>query len=378
MRSPLDTYCAQGWAHCGRHWLLLLMVFAVSGSVLAQPAPCAGAGVFAEAEILFGDYHTESVALGDLDGDGDLDAFVVYELASLTRIFFNQGGQQGQQAGTLLDSGQQLSTCNIPRVSLGDLDGDGDLDAFISCGEDDPHRVHINQGGMQGGVEGFFSYGGEQDLGNFQGRGNALGDVDGDGDLDAWVANYNQPNTVWTNNGGGTFTDSGQTLGNSNSYSSSVALGDLDGDGDLDYHGKDNIAVDKFGKPLPMFGRYGETRAQLNELAAPPVWWPGTQVLPARDVETHVLARAGARPWDRDADDLRVLFFVAEGRGEIIDDEREVGGYPRMIETRAPFVEADWDLDTMEPRSGRYPGQTGEIAEHLSDRDKMMRQGARP
>lgn len=152
----------------------------------------------------------------------------------------------------------------------------------------------------------------------------------------------------------------------------------LGGDGDLDYHGKDNIAVDKFGKPLPMFGRYGETRAQLNELAAPPVWWPGTQVLPARDVETHVLARAGARPWDRDADDLRVLFFVAEGRGEIIDDEREVGGYPRMIETRAPFVEADWDLDTMEPRSGRYPGQTGEIAEHLSDRDKMMRQGARP
>ncbi|WP_394442662.1 polysaccharide lyase family 1 protein (plasmid) [Sphingobium naphthae] len=152
----------------------------------------------------------------------------------------------------------------------------------------------------------------------------------------------------------------------------------LGGDGDLDYYGKDNIAVDKFGKPLPMFGRYGETRARLNELAAPPVWWPGTQVLPARDVETHVLARAGARPWDRDADDLRVLFFVAEGRGEIIDDEREVGGYPKMAETRAAFVEADWDLDTMEPRSGRYPGQKGEIAEHLSDRDKMMRQGERP
>lgn len=149
----------------------------------------------------------------------------------------------------------------------------------------------------------------------------------------------------------------------------------LGGDGDLDYHGKDNIAVDKFGQPLPMFGRYGETRAKLNELSAPPVWWPGTQVLPARDVETHVLARAGARPWDRDADDLRVLFFVAEGRGEIIDDERQVGGYPKMAQTRAPFVEADWNLDTMEPKSGRYPGQKADIAEHLSDRDKIMRQG---
>lgn len=149
----------------------------------------------------------------------------------------------------------------------------------------------------------------------------------------------------------------------------------LGGDGDLDYHGKDNIAVDRFGVALPMFGRYGETRAKLNDLPAPPVWWPGTQVLPARDVETHVLGHAGARPWDRDADDLRVLFFVAEGRGEIIDDEKQVGGYPKMAQTRAPFVEADWNLDTMEPKSGRYPGQKAEIAEHLSDRDKMMRQG---
>ena len=32
----------------------------------------------------------------------------------------------------------------------------------------------------------------------------------------------------------------------------------LGGDGDLRFHGRDNIAVDKFGKPLPMFGRYGE------------------------------------------------------------------------------------------------------------------------
>ncbi|PBN44091.1 pectate lyase [Sphingobium sp. D43FB] len=149
----------------------------------------------------------------------------------------------------------------------------------------------------------------------------------------------------------------------------------LGGDGDLDYHGKDNLAVDRFGVALPMFGRYGETRAKLNEVATPPIWWPGTQVLSVRDVETHVLDQAGARPWDRDADDLRVLFFVAEGRGTIIDDEREVGGYPKMAQTRAPFVEADWNLDTMEPKSGRYPGQTEDVAEHLSDRDKMMRQG---
>jgi hypothetical protein len=148
----------------------------------------------------------------------------------------------------------------------------------------------------------------------------------------------------------------------------------LGGDGDLRYYGRDNIAVDKHGEKLPMFGRYGETRAKLVELDRPEISPPGAAALPARDVETHVLANVGARPWDRDADDIRVLFFVAEGRGEIIDDEKAVGGYPRQEMTRAPFREADWDLATMEPRSGVYPGQKGPIQEHLSPRDQAMRQ----
>lgn len=148
----------------------------------------------------------------------------------------------------------------------------------------------------------------------------------------------------------------------------------LGGDGDLRYHGRDNIAVDKFGEPLPMFGRYGETRAKLIEAKKPIIWPKGISVLPARDVETHVLANVGARPWDRDADDIRVLFFVAEGRGAIIDDESEVSAYPKPKETRAEFVEADWDLATMEPKSGLYPGQKLPLQETMSARDRAMRQ----
>lgn len=148
----------------------------------------------------------------------------------------------------------------------------------------------------------------------------------------------------------------------------------LGGDGDLRYHGRDNIAVDKFGRPLPMFGRYGETQAKLIEVKKPVVWPAGIGVLPARDLETHVLANAGARPWDRDADDIRVMFFVAEGRGEIIDDESEVSAYPAPKETRAPFVEADWDMATMEPKSGLYPGQKAPLQETMSARDQAMRQ----
>lgn len=148
----------------------------------------------------------------------------------------------------------------------------------------------------------------------------------------------------------------------------------LGGDGDLRYHARDNVAVDKYGEPLPMFGRYGDTKAKLIEVTKPVVWVPGLPVLASKDVETHVLANAGARPWDRDADDIRVFFFVAEGRGGVIDDEKDVSAYPAFKPTRAPFVEADWNLDTMEPKSGRYPGQTRDVPqEHLSARDAAMR-----
>lgn len=158
---------------------------------------------------------------------------------------------------------------------------------------------------------------------------------------------------------------------------SDIAFLTIGGVGDLRYYGRGNVAVDRQGRPLPMFGRYTTSPARIIEIQRPDVWPAGLDVLPADQVETHVLRNAGARPWDRDAHDVRVIFDVAEGRGEIIDNETEVGGYPHDSATHAPFVEAEWNLDTMEPRSGRYPGQHDEPQQPTTARDREMRQERR-
>ena len=124
----------------------------------------------------------------------------------------------------------------------------------------------------------------------------------------------------------------------------------IGGQGDLDYHGRDNLLVDRWGQPLPELGSYGQTGAKIIRHDQPLDWPTGIVAMPALQVETHVLTHAGARPWDRDGDDVRVLADVAEGRGEIIDHENETGGYPKHAMTTRGFDPLLWDLVTMRPK----------------------------
>ncbi|MFA4892547.1 polysaccharide lyase family 1 protein [Brevundimonas sp.] len=124
----------------------------------------------------------------------------------------------------------------------------------------------------------------------------------------------------------------------------------IGGAGDVEYYGRDNIAVDQVGDPIRMFGRYTTSPARIVEVRRPPVWWEGLTPIPAVEVQRAVLSNVGARPWDRDMRDVLLIAEVAEGRGEIIDNEREVGGYPPVVEaTRKPFNPDDWDLRFMTP-----------------------------
>jgi hypothetical protein len=186
-----------------------------------------GKGVFVKIDQSLVSTESSSVALGDLDGDGDLDAFVTNWNGNPDQVFINDG------SGNFTDSGQKLGNWFGSAVSLGDVDGDGDLDAMVANnGEksDNATVLWLNDG------TGVFTDS-TQRLGFTNAYAAVLGDLDGDGDLDVFIANSshngaNPADKVWLNDGKGVFTDSGQNL--ATLYSLTAALADLDGDGDLD------------------------------------------------------------------------------------------------------------------------------------------------
>jgi hypothetical protein len=186
-----------------------------------------GKGNFAQTDQKLRSTESQSLVLGDLDYDGDLDAFIINWDGNPDQVFFNDG------KGNYRDSGQELGNWSGTDVALGDVDKDGDLDALVANnGEEKTNEpiLWLNNG------QGNFTQS-SQKFGFSEASAVALGDLDGDGDLDAYIANSSHKSadpadTVWFNNGKGEFINSGQTLGNA--YALSVDLGDFDADGDLD------------------------------------------------------------------------------------------------------------------------------------------------
>ncbi len=129
----------------------------------------------------------------------------------------------------------------------------------------------------------------------------------------------------------------------------------LGGSGDVEVYMDDNIVVDRLGRPLPLRGRYTTSSAAVQEARRPPHLPEGVALLRAADVQDAVIKNVGARPWDRDHTDSRILADTIEGRGKIIDSERDVGGYPTQKLTHQAFDPAAWDLRFMTPISAKGP-----------------------
>ncbi len=123
------------------------------------------------------------------------------------------------------------------------------------------------------------------------------------------------------------------------------------GEGDVSLYSAGNVTVDRWGTPGPSTGRYTVSDAGILKARSIHMDLTALPLRNANQIEAHVLAHAGARPWDRDKHDVRVLADSAEGRGGIIDSQSEVGGYPVIETARRPFDSSLWDLSTMTPAS---------------------------
>jgi enediyne biosynthesis protein E4 len=118
-------------------------------------------------------------------------------------------------------------------IAIGDVNGDGRPDIFISSGPYN-NRLYRNDGNFTfeelGAIAGVAST-------NAWANGCAMADVDNDGDLDIYVCHYDHPNALYINDGTGHFKDQALARGlDFHDASLMPAFCDFDKDGDLDVY----------------------------------------------------------------------------------------------------------------------------------------------
>ncbi len=191
------------------------------------------------------------VALGDFDGDGDLDIYVAND-SEPNQMYRNDGAWRFAETGTA--SRVAFTEDGRPQAGMGvhggDYDNDGDLDLFVTNFSEDVNTLYRNDGdwlfadatsraGLDGAVRPFLGFG------------TAFFDCDNDGWLDIFVANghlypqleqlssglrYRQRNLLYRN-AGGRFREVGAAAGpgmSAAAVSRAAAFGDYDNDGDVD------------------------------------------------------------------------------------------------------------------------------------------------
>ena len=198
-------------------------VSANAGGSSASVGLNGGNGLFASVTTYAVGLNPSAVQLADLDLDGDLDLLTSNRGSSTISLCLNNGNG-GFGAATSVTTGGPPSD-----LVLADIDGDGDLDLLATC-TNGLVSIRLNFNGGFASVPGLALPTGSAPTGL------RAGDVDADGDLDLVVAQGPGGQVVtFLNAGNGSFSaQAGALLLGSGAISSGVALGDADGDGDLD------------------------------------------------------------------------------------------------------------------------------------------------
>ena len=86
----------------------------------------------------------------------------------------------------------------------------------------------------------------------------------------------------------------------------------------------------------------------------------------ADDAYKHVIADAGAMPWNRDSVDARIIQDLIKGTGKIIDSQNDVGGYPKLPTVSRP-AGFDTDGDGMPDAWEKANGCDPKVADNKGD-----------
>jgi len=183
-----------------------------------------------------------SPAFADIDFDGDLDLFV--GLSSGAVAFYRNNGTNNTPrfaaSGPTTNPLAGVTAGTFASPTLSDIDGDGDLDAFIGNGYGSI-IFYRNNGTAAAPL--FVADLAGNPLGGATTTGYAaptLADIDGDGDLDAFIGQATGGVLFYRNNGSATYpTFTADPVNNplvtlTGAVNSSPALLDIDADGDLD------------------------------------------------------------------------------------------------------------------------------------------------
>ena len=167
-------------------------------------------------------------AIADLDGDGFPD--FLYNLRGRQCLFArNVGGAKFEE---VKGSGLDFRSRQRIAFALGDYDGDGDLDVFVPMSTG--NKLFRNEGK---GTFADVTDAAGQLKGSAKGCTAAWADVDNDGDLDLYVGRWYSPDMLYVNNGDGTFVDGSKTfrlLQEGTATARGMAFFDVEQDGDLD------------------------------------------------------------------------------------------------------------------------------------------------
>ncbi len=192
------------------------------------------ADVTADAGLIVDKGAVRQPAWIDVDGDDDLDLFIAFRDRANT--FFRN------DAGRFTDVALEIGLAD-PRRTVGavwfDFDEDGDLDVYVANMDGDANGLFRNDGGKVTDVAeaAGVAWGGRTPSEKTNGTVRpCAADVDGDGRLDLFTANYG-PNGLFLNRGNGRFDDRSRAWAiDIDARYDACAFSDFDHDGRLDLY----------------------------------------------------------------------------------------------------------------------------------------------